>query len=239
MSYEIKVLNFQKVTFEREIEKIMQSLHEARARLVVRFVAGEESCRSEVVSINTESGVLGVSPFVDKSGKQVMPPAENLTIATVVGGMECLFETSMAYKNSTHAAHEISFPKLLRYQQKRSAYRVDTRQIDIVIECSLEGDILMQGKVVDLSATGTRFIPEKKALFDQVSEGQRITRCSIGLPNIGPVNFVALVRFKGETGRGEALLGLEVEEIENSDQAKLERYIRLRDLELRRDASDV
>lgn len=233
-------LKFQKIIFEREIEKIMRDLHHTRARLVVRFEAGKDSCRSEVVAIDSKSGVLGVSPFVDKhNGERIMPPRDKLTIATVVGGMECLFETSIAYKATTRAAHEINFPKVLQYQQKRSAYRVDTRTARLQINCVMDQKSRFGGKVIDISATGARFIFENKRWVELVPEGSLIKQCRIDLPMVGTVEFSAKARFKGEIGEGEPFLGIEIQNIDNANQTKLERYIRMRDIELRRESIDI
>lgn len=229
---------FEKVTFEREIAKIMKNLHEAKARLVIRFAQGEDSYRSSIVGMDEDTSTLGLSNFLSKTGQSEMPPGQSLTVATVVGGMECLFETSIVYKSVTHGAHEIAFPKVLQYLQRRKSYRVETAGTGLSVLCQMTGGMSITGKAIDLSATGLRFTLDESegAVLDI---GDVVEKCQLDLSNGVQVTFKATVRFKAENNKKQMIIGIEIDEIHNSDQARIERYVSLRDLELRRQASDA
>ncbi|MDH5216308.1 MAG: flagellar brake protein [Gammaproteobacteria bacterium] len=229
---------FEKVTFAREIAKIMNNLHEAKARLVIRFAQGEDSYRSSIVGMDEDTSTLGLSNFLSKTGQSEMPPGQSLTVATVVGGMECLFETSIVYKSVTHGAHEIAFPKVLQYLQRRKSYRVETAGTGLTVLCQMTRGALITGEAIDLSATGLRFTLDEgeSAALDI---GDVVEKCQLDLSNGVQVTFKATVRFKAENNKKQMIIGIEIDEIHNSDQARIERYVSLRDLELRRQASDA
>ena len=229
---------FEKVSFAREITKIMNSLHEAKARLVIRFTQGEDSYRSSIVGMDEETSTLGLSNFVSKTGQSEMPPEQNLTVATVVGGMECLFETSIVYKSVTHGAHEIAFPKVLQYLQRRKSYRVETAGTGLAVLCQMVGGTSIGGKAIDLSATGLRFTLDQGE-SEGLEIGDVVEKCQLDLGNSVTVTFKATIRFKAENNKKQMIIGVEIDEIHNSDQARIERYVSLRDLELRRQVSDA
>ena len=229
---------FEKVSFDREIAKIMRSLYEARARLVVRFGKGEDSYRSRLVAIHEETSTLGLSNFVSKDGQSTMPPAQKLTIATVVGGMECLLETTLVYKSVTHGAHEIAFPKVLQYLQRRKSYRVETAGAGLPVLCQMANGDKLRGMAIDLSATGLRFTLEHGSGAG-VEIGDRVVQCQLDLAGGQSVSFEASVRFKGEKNKSQTIIGIEIDNIQNADKSRIERYVSLRDLELRRQASDA
>lgn len=226
---------FESLTFESEIHKRMTEIAQVKPTLLVGFGGFSESneITAKVVDLNEEKKVVGISSLRNKAGKNVEPNNNLFHVVTSVNGLTYRFSSKLRHANFCNGFYEFDFPKVFEYLQRRAYYRVPLKSGDADVSLDVGSVTPVMAELQDISVAGMRV---KTRALDQMSLGigDAISRCRLNIYGFDNIRFSATVRYKERLQNDEYVMGFSIKDIDNTHQNIIERFVAIRDMELRK-----
>lgn len=140
---------------------------------------------TELVKLNPGDGTITVSSEVKYSG---LRPGQTVLFRAQSGGISLEFETRLKSGSGNELADRlfseclIEYPECVKFAQLRKAVRVDCNSMEDIQVTLFAHELRLQGKVADISATGTR-IRFAGNLSYQFKQSRMVTDCRMKLPD--------------------------------------------------------
>jgi c-di-GMP-binding flagellar brake protein YcgR len=178
---------FQDIADVTEIGALLRLAHRHRWNFsyTVESERRHASHNTELVAVNSEGRTMTVGSEVKYSGLQ---PEMPVTFRAQSGGISLQFDSEMigvggnALSNRLFSECRFRFPEAVKFTQLRKAIRVDCESIDDISVTVFANGTRLQGKVADLSTTGTK-IRFQGNLSYQFKNSRIVTDCRMRLPD--------------------------------------------------------
>lgn len=206
--------------------------------LTLTFSDRSQRFLTYMATINKQEHKLALDELVPEAGQRLLSRGEPFRIDVYLDGVHVHWKSPAAVPLlNQHKGYTVAwfdFPEEVIYHQKRSAFRARTLG-DEPVQLFLGGtgpDIVLQGQVADLSATGC------KAHIAQpvppLQPGQMFDDCKIVFPG-GQVSLAVEVRhIKSDEDNSCTTLGLKFLHLDGMSQRTIERYVNHLQREARR-----
>jgi len=170
-----------------EVDAILQLAlrHRWNFSYTVASERRQASHSTELVAVNTKASTITVGSEVKYSGLQ---PEMPVTFRAQNGGISLQFDSEMlgvggnALSNRLFSECRFRFPEAIKFAQLRKAIRVDCDSLDEIGVTVFANGTRLQGKVADLSTTGTK-IRFQGNLSYQFKNSRIVTDCRMLLPD--------------------------------------------------------
>lgn len=170
-----------------EMDAILQLAHRHRWNFnyTVASERRQASHSTELVAVNSGARTITVGSEVKYSGLQ---PDTPVTFRAQSGGISLQFDSEMidvggnALSNRLFSECRFRFPEAIKFAQLRKAIRVDCDSISDIGVTIFANSTRLQGKVADLSTTGTK-IRFQGNLSYQFKNSRIVTDCRMRLPD--------------------------------------------------------
>ena len=144
------------------------------------------SVSTELIAIDAEAETISMTR--DPTDRALSSNCTKIFRA-VNGGLSLLFTSKMVMKEDSPSdvgmpsVRKFNFPKLLRFSQQRTAIRINfSNLMDIPVTFFSKAEAPLQGKVVDISATGAKIRFEGN-IVSKLSSSSVIVDSQLRLPN--------------------------------------------------------
>ncbi|SFB98058.1 c-di-GMP-binding flagellar brake protein YcgR, contains PilZNR and PilZ domains [Marinospirillum celere] len=146
-----------------EIASLLASLYRKHASITVNFRGKSQHYASMILDLDREEGVFYLDEFNPPSGHKRALSGEPFSIRASTQGLSIFFNHCQLLdiiKEEKGAIYKVAFPKLVKHDQKRQAFRARVlRSMSAPITLlSYERGEPFKGSLVDLSNGGCNFI---------------------------------------------------------------------------------
>lgn len=216
------------ITQPARIAQLLTCLQQARALLSVKISGNADIYGSAVLKVVPEQAYLLLDELYPQAGHYRLLHSARAAIHARLNGALIEFDADLldAGQHAAIAFYKIALPGLVRYTQRRRAYRVTLGPGQAVpISIGAPGDGLYRGVLHDLSVSGVgaQFVHHAPPPFKQ---GELLSRCVLQLSPSHQLNsqlearFLSHDTFQGLTRLGGRFVGLEA-----SQQQLVERTV--------------
>ena len=226
---------YEPLTFKSEIDKRMAEIAAARPTFLVGFGQYSESAEitTSVVDFDIKKRIMGISSLRGKDGKPVNPVNNQFHVVTSINGLAYRFMVKLRHAASCNGVYEFNFPETFEYLQRRAYYRVPLQEGDANVALDVGNVRPVVGSLQDISVAGMR-VKAKAQTGMSLNVGDPVTLCKLNLSGHDNIRFSATLRYKEAINDEQYILGFVIDEIDNAHQNVIERYVALRDLEIRK-----
>jgi len=220
-----------------EIHAALKQLLDNHIPLLVRFVDRSQRYQTYVVEMNREKGWIALDELIPNDGERLMASGEAFQVEGYYEGVR------IAWSND-HPVHPgeledarcywAPLPDQVLYHQRRNAYRASLTGQPIVAELSDKTIKPVEGKVLDMSATGCK-LSFQGNLQNGLQTGRVYEQLSAKLP-FGTVTTAAELRHVVFDEKLDVTFcGMRFYRISGLTQRHIERFVYQLQREARRD----
>lgn len=220
-----------------EIHATLKQLQDNHIPLLVRFAERNQQYQTYVIETNREKGWIAFDELIPNDGERLMASGETFQIEGHCEGVR------VAWKND-HPAHlsELNdarcywtpLPEQILYHQRRNAYRASLVGQPIAAELSGKTIKPLEGRVVDMSATGCK-LGFQGNLQSGLQTGRIYEHLSAKLP-FGTITTAAELRHVVFDEKLDiTFCGMRFYRISGLTQRQIERFVYQLQREARRD----
>ena len=141
--------------------------------------------------------------------------------------------TRLRHAASCNGVYEFSFPETFEYLQRRAYYRVPLKEGDADVAIDVGNVTPVVGALQDISVAGMR-VKTNANTNVSLDVGDAVNLCRLNLKGHENIRFSATLRYKEALNNEQYVMGFVIDEIDNAHQNVIERYVALRDMELRK-----
>ncbi len=175
---------YEEVTSATRITAILRPLQQQHSIVSIAVPSAKCLYNSTLLEVNPEQGYLLLDELHPREGHARLGTASKIGLSAHREGIEIkmILEISEIGSDNGVAFYKTPYPKLIRYRQRRRAFRVPVSAAQpIPVELVDEQDNAFCGELHDISAEGmcVRFPP--KAAIPEGEKTQALT-CTITLP---------------------------------------------------------
>ncbi len=215
-----------------EIQEILQSalVHEWSFCYLSMVRNHLSSHSTKLFAVDPEAGTITVSADILDALTHSM--TNMVFFRARSGGISVVFKSTLvmpsdgAALNSKSEHCDFEFPDTLQYSQQRKAIRINlTDREDIPVTLFVNLGVRFQGKVVDISETGTKIVFDGN-LANQLEGSEIITDCQMRLPDESCIeNRVRVLGVIYDEARDQSYLRCEYVETNMSSEAQIKKLI--------------
>jgi c-di-GMP-binding flagellar brake protein YcgR len=226
---------YEALTFKNEIKKKMIDIARVKPTLLVGFGAFSESdgVTASIVDIDEKREVIGISSLRDRSGNPVKPDNNQFYVITSVNGLTYRFSSKLRHAGFCNGVYEFNFPEVFEYLQRRAYYRVPLKSGEAAVTFDVGGVTPVKAQLQDISIAGMRVCTQGNSNID-FAVGDPVARCRLNIDGYEDIRFSATVRYTKSLSDDQCVMGFSIKDIDNVHQNLIERYVALRDMELRK-----
>lgn len=226
---------YESLTFETEIDKRMAEIAHFKPSLLIGFGQFCESndIMAKVTDVDEKRRVMAISSLRNKADETISPANNHLHIVTSVNGLTYRFASKLRHASWCNGQYEFDFPQIFEYLQRRAYYRVPLERGDADVSFDIGGVTPVMGELQDISVSGMR-VKTTTAVKPGLDTGALLSKCRLSINGYNDIRFTANVRYTEELANEHYVLGFSIQDIENADQNIIERFVAMRDMQIRR-----
>jgi len=216
------------VTDPRRITQILQRLCDARSLLAARLPGRAESYATCILGVDVRAGRLALDELTPAAGHEALLRDRHLGVLARLDGVEIAFQITLedVLWERGIAVYTLPFPRVLRYDQRRTAHRVTVRAAPpLSIRLAREDGTEVLAEVRDISVGGLCLRTPYLAP-GEIERGDHFPHGEIVLPDGRRLHCALEVRHVARAeGSRWVRIGVRFVDLPRGEQARIAHYI--------------
>jgi flagellar brake protein len=145
-----------------DIFGVLRALQNDRSPLTVQFSSGGTFYNSLVLDVNIKERYLLLDELTPRDGHALMEAGKLFSLRASINGIRVHardMRSARTLSDATGILYRVPFPERMLYLQRRDAFRArvpGSLMVNASAHSGKRPDTILQGKVIDMSATGVR-----------------------------------------------------------------------------------